>query len=50
MPINQILILCLSVFLIEEPADNNYALRSFLFFFIVLFFCKGRSLASRHKD
>ena len=46
MPVNQILILCLSIFLIEEPADSNYTHNCFSLLFLL--FCKGRSLASRH--
>lgn len=48
VPINQILILCLSIFLTEEPADSNYTHNCFSLIF--LFFRQGRSLASRHKD
>lgn len=47
VPINQILILCLSIFLIEEPADSNYTHNCFSLVFLLL--CKGRSLASRHQ-
>ena len=45
--INQILILCLSIFLTEEPADSNYTHNCFSPMFLL--FCKGRSLANRHQ-
>lgn len=47
-PINHILILCLSIFLIEEAADSNYAHDRFSLIFLLV--CKGGSLASRHKN